>query len=742
MQNNILNKIKKFENNTIENDSNFLNCKPIKTTNKRLYKLNSKNSKELKIFSQNLDNVSTKIVISNQKHINNELFLNCDNALCKENINNINKPSKYININVLRNKNNYSSNNSNKLATNLNKVILKNLNSNSSFSTAEPTSNLKKTYQENVNTNKFNHNNFLYNNNSCCDENNVKKKLINSIENISNSNNNDNKSINCRVLPKPISKFMILKKQKNLHINISQCNLLSYSDNNIDCSTESKQNTFLDKSLETSHKSNILEYKSFIYDNPSESIAQYNKSSNIFEPYSIKEIQEIDNTNICNNNANSNIKERSLNTDQKINNALCIVNNSRAKFINNKNRNNYKLSNNFNNNNNNNNNSSSSKNKSLGNNSIYTNNLSFCNNTLLIDNCRKNNLVVSSCLKKINISTNNSDIKIINDISLTEVIEATNKFKKLNIENPIELNTNNYTTNIPYEYLGDILYNLILEEKEYKYFYVNKHQKARAILLDWLVDVCDKFKLEDETYFLTVSILDRYISVCSHNFNKEIQLDQYQLIGSAALSISCKYEEILSPEIKDFVYITADTYSIKDILYYENSILLALNFKITISSSLKIFNVLSMFIEFKENFNYIHQLSKQNNKDYLNHKINNNQNFNLNTLKDFKDLGLYILYIFSLDNRSNNYLPSIVSYSILIICYKIKNNIMFNDDRIILPIILEDIIDKKDYNSISNCIIDILYNLNYYKTTKLSSIDNKFKITKYSTNFQLILFNN
>ena len=45
MQNNILNKIKKFENNTIENDSNFLNCKPIKTTNKRLYKLNSKNSK-------------------------------------------------------------------------------------------------------------------------------------------------------------------------------------------------------------------------------------------------------------------------------------------------------------------------------------------------------------------------------------------------------------------------------------------------------------------------------------------------------------------------------------------------------------------------------------------------------------------------------------------------------------------------------------------------------------------------
>jgi len=34
----------------------------------------------------------------------------------------------------------------------------------------------------------------------------------------------------------------------------------------------------------------------------------------------------------------------------------------------------------------------------------------------------------------------------------------------------------------------------------------------RAILVDWLVDVHAKFKLLTETLFLTVNIIDRYLS--------------------------------------------------------------------------------------------------------------------------------------------------------------------------------------------------------------------------------------
>lgn len=39
------------------------------------------------------------------------------------------------------------------------------------------------------------------------------------------------------------------------------------------------------------------------------------------------------------------------------------------------------------------------------------------------------------------------------------------------------------------------------------------HQKMRAILIDWLVDVHLKFKLIPETLFLTVNLIDRYLSM-------------------------------------------------------------------------------------------------------------------------------------------------------------------------------------------------------------------------------------
>jgi transcription initiation factor TFIIIB Brf1 subunit/transcription initiation factor TFIIB len=35
----------------------------------------------------------------------------------------------------------------------------------------------------------------------------------------------------------------------------------------------------------------------------------------------------------------------------------------------------------------------------------------------------------------------------------------------------------------------------------------------RAILVDWMVDVHLKFKLLSETLFLTVNIIDRYLSL-------------------------------------------------------------------------------------------------------------------------------------------------------------------------------------------------------------------------------------
>jgi cyclin B len=96
----------------------------------------------------------------------------------------------------------------------------------------------------------------------------------------------------------------------------------------------------------------------------------------------------------------------------------------------------------------------------------------------------------------------------------------------------------------------------------------------RAILVDWLVDVHAKFKLLTETLFLTINLIDRYLSF------KQITRAKLQLVGVAALLITTKYEEIYPPNLKDFVYITDNAYTKEEILEMESDILCVLDFNL------------------------------------------------------------------------------------------------------------------------------------------------------------------
>lgn len=96
----------------------------------------------------------------------------------------------------------------------------------------------------------------------------------------------------------------------------------------------------------------------------------------------------------------------------------------------------------------------------------------------------------------------------------------------------------------------------------------------RAILVDWLVDVHLKFKLLAETLFLTVNLIDRYLSV------KQVQRSRLQLVGVSAMLITTKYEEIYPPTVKDFVYITDNAYTKDEVLEMECDILQTLDFDI------------------------------------------------------------------------------------------------------------------------------------------------------------------
>lgn len=63
----------------------------------------------------------------------------------------------------------------------------------------------------------------------------------------------------------------------------------------------------------------------------------------------------------------------------------------------------------------------------------------------------------------------------------------------------------------------------------------NLQPRMRAILLDWIIEVCEVYKLHRETYYLTIDYLDRYLSAKS-----DISKNQLQLIGITCLFIASK----------------------------------------------------------------------------------------------------------------------------------------------------------------------------------------------------------
>lgn len=77
----------------------------------------------------------------------------------------------------------------------------------------------------------------------------------------------------------------------------------------------------------------------------------------------------------------------------------------------------------------------------------------------------------------------------------------------------------------------------------------------RSILMEWLVEVADEYKLQTQTLYLGSSYVDRFLSRMS------VTRSKLQLLGTAALYLAAKLEEIYPPDLKDFVYITDDTYS-------------------------------------------------------------------------------------------------------------------------------------------------------------------------------------
>jgi len=100
--------------------------------------------------------------------------------------------------------------------------------------------------------------------------------------------------------------------------------------------------------------------------------------------------------------------------------------------------------------------------------------------------------------------------------------------------------------------------------------------RMRTILLDWLIEVCEVYRLHRETFYLSADFFDRYMS---RTIN--VPKTKLQLIGVTCLFIAAKIEEIYPPKLQEFAYVTDGACAEDDILTMELVVLKQLNWSLT-----------------------------------------------------------------------------------------------------------------------------------------------------------------
>ncbi|THG05964.1 hypothetical protein TEA_008371 [Camellia sinensis var. sinensis] len=109
------------------------------------------------------------------------------------------------------------------------------------------------------------------------------------------------------------------------------------------------------------------------------------------------------------------------------------------------------------------------------------------------------------------------------------------------------------------------------------------NSSMRAILIDWLVEVAEEYRLVPDTMYLAVNYIDRYLS------GNTMDRQRLQLLGVACMMIAAnkiieiarKYEEICAPQVEEFCYITDNTYFKEEVLQMESAVLNYLKFEMT-----------------------------------------------------------------------------------------------------------------------------------------------------------------
>lgn len=164
--------------------------------------------------------------------------------------------------------------------------------------------------------------------------------------------------------------------------------------------------------------------------------------------------------------------------------------------------------------------------------------------------------------------------------SSTEV-NLTTSASCLNRSSVIDIDTvDNYSST--YEYSKEIYQYMkkistrFLPCGDYMERQIEVNKSMRHIMIDWMFEVSDEYKLSRDTLYMAVNLVDRFLSVYISPKSK------LQLVGVTCLYIAAKYHELMTPNIEDYVYITDHTYTGDQITQLELYILVKLDWNLSI----------------------------------------------------------------------------------------------------------------------------------------------------------------
>ena len=267
------------------------------------------------------------------------------------------------------------------------------------------------------------------------------------------------------------------------------------------------------------------------------------------------------------------------------------------------------------------------------------------------------------------------------------------------------------------EYFDEILYSLLIEESEFiskklinhNYLMDEENEispEMRAMVVDWLLEIHQIFHFQEKCLFTTIQIIDKYLS------KKKITIDQFQLLALTALNIASKLEEVEYPILDNFITISKNSLTKKEMINMENKVLSIIDYEIFSPTILDFYQIYAIIC-------------------------------NLNPVEVSQ--GLYIMNIILIDINMLKYKTSILAFAVLeIIANENKINKLFSflkeinkkafeingNKKNVCQILIDDI--NKEYNS-NELANKIKYLFRTILKTHYHNAMNKFKNKNFYT---------